>query len=822
MIASGSGDLVIDSTEAASGTASTSPFALATSDVMLAVGVGAAAVLSAVIVWWPTQSFALAAGFLAAGLLGGAGLWSLRQRSPIPATMAASEGDGIDWALLRAVADTTGDALALTDKSGRLVCANKQFLEWFGGVLTPPNLPVGDAVNRAMATAGRNAWAIGSADIQPFDVRGTAFAGVINRVGRSEDHLLWRWFPANADDGEAAVLQQIAPALGGPIGTALDNAGVMAAVTTATGEIMAANRAFCVRAMGQADAGTVGRPIAPLLTVDAQGLIRFQREQGRDGTTPVRIIEVQLGEGTAADLLLVLIDEDGGAVERGIALDYVDSLLTDLPFGLAMVDRDGRFLFANASFHKAAGSADEKPPPRYPTDLVVADDKGALGEAIRRQAALATGTVDIGVRLRAGQEAVTLGLTSVRGIGEAAVLLSLHNARSETELKAQVIQAQKMQAVGQLAGGVAHDFNNILTGILGSCDLMLLRHAPGDSDYDDIQQIRSNTNRAANLTRQLLAFSRQQTLRPQILNMADVVADISHLLQRLIGDQVKLEVRHGRGLSAVRADPGQLEQVIVNLAVNARDAMPRGGTLTIATAPIDSATPTLIGADTLPPGRYAMLEVVDSGEGIPPDVLPKIFDPFFTTKAVGQGTGLGLATCYGIVKQSGGYIFAGSTPGQGTRFSVYLPAFDGVATPVARPDAPTVARSVQWGTGTILLVEDEDVVRAVAERALARAGYTLITAVDGSDGLRKFAENRDIDLIITDVMMPEMDGPTMAAHIREERGDLPVLFMSGYAEEQLRKSISLPNVGFLPKPFAVAQLIEAVQAVHGGSDAGPA
>ena len=800
-------------------TPSALPPAFAVDERIAAIGVGAAALASAAIVWWPTGSPALAAGFAAAGLLGGAALWAARRRHvAAPGDVATGEAVGNDWALLRAVADNAGDALAITDKGGRLVCANDRFLSWFGGVLTPPNLPVGDAVNRAMAAAGRDAWATGSAPIPSFDVRGEVYAGTISRVGRGDDHLLWRWYPETVAQGEREMLAKIAPALSGPIGHALDNAGVMAVVTDPSGIVIAANRAFALRAAGRVDAELQGRAVAPLLTVDQQGLIRFQREQGLDGSTPVRIVEVALGDGSASNLLLLLFDEDGGPAERGIALDYVASLLSHLPFGLAMVDRDGRFLFANASFHKAAGTADVQPPPRYPTDIVVTDDKGPLGEAIRRQAGFASGTTDIGVRLRSGQEPVTIGLTSVRGIGEAAVLLSLNNARSESELKAQVIQAQKMQAVGQLAGGVAHDFNNILTGILGSCDLMLLRHAPGDSDYDDIQQIRSNTNRAANLTRQLLAFSRQQTLRPQILNMADVVADISHLLKRLIGERVKLEVRHGRGLGTVRADPGQLEQVIVNLAVNARDAMPGGGTLTIATAPLVADTPLAIGTETLPPGRYAMLEVLDTGEGIAAEVLPKIFDPFFTTKPVGQGTGLGLATCYGIVKQSGGYIFAESSPGEGTRFAVYLPVFEGTATPLAvRLEAPTIARSVHWGTGAILLVEDEDVVRAVAERALVRAGYTLITAVDGEDGLRKFAEHPGIDLVITDVMMPEMDGPTMAARIREERGDLPVLFMSGYAEEQLRKSIALANVGFLPKPFAIAQLIEAVADVHGGA-----
>lgn len=781
------------------------------------VGVGVAALASAIVVWWPTQSPALAAGFVAAGLLGTGAFWGLRARSSDAVNAHSVDGLGTDWAMLRAIADLAGDAVALTDKGGHLVCANDQFLAWFGGVLTPPNLPVGDAVNRAMAAAGREAWASGQANITAFTVGTTTFVGAIKRVGSGEDHLLWRWFPEPERASDAGALAQIAPALHGPMGQSFDNAGVMAVVTTADGVVVTANRAFTVRATEADIIALTGQPLSPLIVVDNQGLIRFAREQATDGCTPLRIIEIALGSALDSDLLLLIIDEDGGAAERGIALDYVGSLLAHLPFGLAMIDRDGRFLFANASFHAAAGSVDDAAATRFPTDLVVADDKAALGEAIRRQVALASGSTDIAVRLKArADEPAAIGLTSVRGIGEAAVMLSLQNTRGEDDLKAQVIQAQKMQAVGHLAGGIAHDFNNILTGILGSCDLMLLRHAPGDSDYDDIQQIRSNTNRAANLTRQLLAFSRQQTLRPQIVNLADVVADISHLLQRLIGEHVKLEVRHGRGLGAVRADPGQLEQVIVNLAVNARDAMPSGGTVTIATAPVTAAAVRAMANGVLPPGSYAVLEVTDTGTGIPADVLPKIFDPFFTTKPVGQGTGLGLATVYGIVKQSGGYIFAESEGGVGTRFSVYLPVFEGaVAAQSTAMDAPKIARSMQWGSGTILLVEDEDVVRAVAERALVRAGYKVITAIDGADGLAKFADNRDVDLIISDVMMPEMDGPAMAQAIRQERGDLPVLFMSGYAEEQLRKSISIANVGFLPKPFSIAQLIEAVAAVHG-------
>jgi two-component system cell cycle sensor histidine kinase/response regulator CckA len=374
-----------------------------------------------------------------------------------------------------------------------------------------------------------------------------------------------------------------------------------------------------------------------------------------------------------------------------------------------------------------------------------------------------------------------------------------------------------MQAVGQLAGGVAHDFNNILTAIIGHCDLMLMRHSPGDSDYDDIQQVKANSNRAAALTRQLLAFSRQQTLRPQILQLPDVISEVSNLLKRLLGETVKLEIKHGRNLGPVRADPGQLEQVVVNLAVNARDAMlsknpSGGGTLTIQTMTIRASEVRAMGSDILPVADYTAFSVSDTGSGIPADILPKIFEPFFTTKEVGKGTGLGLSTVYGIVKQSGGYIFADSRPGQGATFTIYLPVHTAeaptrAAPTVVKPDRP----SDTWGTGTILLVEDEDMVRAVAERALTRQGYTVLTAENGEAALDLIATSARPDLLISDVVMPLMDGPTMVRHVRDRYPDLPILFMSGYAEEQLRRSIDLDNVAFLPKPFSVQQLAEAAR-----------
>src|SRR3954453_9026899 len=337
----------------------------------------------------------------------------------------------------------------------------------------------------------------------------------------------------------------------------------------------------------------------------------------------------------------------------------------------------------------------------------------------------------LAVRLKSRpDEPIALSIAGARGLGEAAVLLSLKDNAEESRLKRQVAQATKMQAVGQLAGGVAHDFNNILTAIIGHCDLMLMRHTPGDSDYDDIQQIKSNSNRAAGLTRQLLAFSRQQTLRPQVLQLPDVVSEVSHLLKRLLGETVELVVKHGRNLGPIRADPGQLEQVIVNLAVNARDAMAAkgGGALTIQTYAVKADQVAELGSDILPIADYSALSVTDTGTGIPANLLGKIFEPFFTTKEVGKGTGLGLSTAYAIVKQPAGFIFADSKINEGTRFVIYLPVHREEAVAAKRRRGEKSKANGFWATGPVLVVGDEPMVRTVAERALTRHGYQVITA----------------------------------------------------------------------------------------------
>jgi two-component system cell cycle sensor histidine kinase/response regulator CckA len=522
-------------------------------------------------------------------------------------------------------------------------------------------------------------------------------------------------------------------------------------------------------------------------------------------------VHLPLGSGDSSPHLLLLLDTRGPSSFAQSA--DLQALLEMLPIGLALVDRDGRFLTMNRAFRAAAGLSAEGVPV-YPGDLVVKEDKAPVADAVRRNARGPAMSGDLAVRLAHNPaEPVALTIAGLRGLGDAAVLLLLKDNSEEAKLKRQIAQATKMQVVGQLAGGVAHDFNNILTAIIGHCDLMLMRHTPGDSDYDDIQQIKSNSNRAAGLTRQLLAFSRQQTLRPQVLQLPDVVAEVSHLLKRLLGETVELVVKHGRHLGPVRADPGQLEQVIINLAVNARDAMASkgGGTLTIQTYAVKADQVAELGSEILPVTDYSALSVTDTGCGIPAGVLGKVFEPFFTTKEVGKGTGLGLSTVYGIVKQSGGFIFADSKVDEGTRFVIYLPVHREEAGQPKPRKATKPQESELWGTGTVLLVEDEPMVRGVAERALTRHGYQVLTADNGEEALDILDRGEEITLLISDVVMPGMDGPTMVREARKSRPELKILFMSGYAEEQLRKSIDIDNVVFLPKPFSVQELAEAAR-----------
>ncbi|WP_156678683.1 hybrid sensor histidine kinase/response regulator [Sphingomonas profundi] len=774
-------------------------------------GVLAAGLGSALLLLWAIDAFVVSAVFLAV-------IWSAaalvllfaRARRAAPA-----EAEGADWSLTNAAIEDAAQPVAVTDRAGRLVCANRLYGEWFSHWPAPPALPLSDDGADRLAAAGRTAWRDGEGVATDLSGGRGRFSARVARAGHADDHLVWRFAPALAVD----LLAEARAMIAGEGGNRLAAAGVMAALVDGGGRLLAANRALLARALGTAEAAPAGRPFVDLLATGTDEYIRLAAES--ETADPLRLVQIPLDQGDPGHAtIILLLDEDGAVATRpgarSTATANVHALLAMLPLGLALAERDGRILFMNEAFERAAAIPAGQSV-LYPGDLVVKEDKAAVSDAVRRFSAGHRVSGDLSVRLRwRPEEPVALTIAGARGLGEAAVLLSLKDNSEESKLKKQVLQATKMQAVGQLAGGVAHDFNNILTAIIGHCDLMMMRHAPGDSDYDDIQQIRQNSNRAASLTRQLLAFSRQQTLRPQMLQLPDVVSEVSNLLRRLLGETVTLTVKHGRDLGAVRADPGQLEQVIVNLAVNARDAMPGGGTLTIQTYAVPAAQVRDLDSEILPVADYTALSVSDTGSGIAPEILAKIFEPFFTTKEVGKGTGLGLSTVYGIVKQSEGFIFAESTVGEGTSFVIYLPVHraPALAEPAAPP--PREKPAELWGTGTILIVEDEDMVRAVAERALTRQGYTVHTASNGEEALEMLADmaaagGPPVDLLISDVVMPTMDGPTMVRQARARYPHLPILFMSGYAEEQLRRSIDLDHVAFIAKPFSVQQLAAAAR-----------
>jgi two-component system cell cycle sensor histidine kinase/response regulator CckA len=739
----------------------------------------------------------------AGALAGGATYWRGSRAQPVREAIVT----GPDYALVGSALGMCREAAALTAEDGSLLIANSAYSERFGGSQPPLRLGKDEDAAQGLEAARAMAWRDGAGCAGRVQTAKGLAAVEVERVGAHGDRLLWR-FPQPAPLDPLAVA---AKWLSGVTGDRLGNAGVLAALVSEDGMLITGNRLFQERAL--ADSAGVGERFTNLVEIADDGLVRLLAEG--EAARPMRLVHVPVDpkkSGKAGTFLLFDRGEAVGPTDEGA---HLQALLDVLPIGLALVDRDGRFLTMNEAFRAAAGIKGSSSP-IYPGDLVVKEDKAAVADAIRRNARGPAMSGDLAVRLaRQPAEPVALTIAGLRGLGDAAVLLLLKDNTEEAKLKRQVAQATKMQVVGQLAGGVAHDFNNILTAIIGHCDLMLMRHTPGDSDYDDIQQIKSNSNRAAGLTRQLLAFSRQQTLRPQVLQLPDVVSEVSHLLKRLLGENVELIVKHGRALGPVRADPGQLEQVIVNLAVNARDAMSDrgGGTLTIQTYSVKSDQVAELGSDILPIADYSALSVTDTGCGIAPGVLSKIFEPFFTTKEIGKGTGLGLSTVYGIVKQSGGFIFAESKVGHGTRFVIYLPVHREEATAAKSRRGAKAKQNELWGSGTILLVEDEPMVRAVAERALTRHGYTVITADNGEEALEVIAHGEPIDLLISDVVMPGMDGPAMVEQALKERPDLKILFMSGYAEEQLRDSINVDSAHFLPKPFSVQELAEATKRI---------
>lgn len=504
----------------------------------------------------------------------------------------------------------------------------------------------------------------------------------------------------------------------------------------------------------------------------------------------------------------------------------LDSFIELSPIALARLDDEGTVIEANKAFHSLTSNYFKNN--QVALRSVVAEEDHAALDTLLSNVTEDAAPASLSLEINEDTHLAVLTYATLipfESGDDAMLVLHMIDQTEQKNLEMRFAHSQKMQAVGQLAGGVAHDFNNLLTAMIGFCDLLLMRHPAGDPSFADIMQVKQNANRAANLVRQLLAFSRRQTLQPKIIDLTDVLAELSNLIRRLIGENIELNMTHGRDLDMVKADQGQLEQVIINLAVNARDAMPEGGTLNISTTNVkiekvgpperDMISPEE--EDHITPGEYVLVRIADSGTGIPPGILDNIFEPFFSTKEIGSGTGLGLATVYGIVKQTEGFIYLQTEIGKGTAFNLYFKAQE-----PARKDAEAIEEakaSDLTGGETVLLVEDETPVRIFAARALRNKGYEVLEADCGESAIEVFENHLGpVDVIISDVMMPGINGPKMIKTLEEKYADrlahASIVFISGYAEDVFGDNFGEEReFNFLAKPFTLKQLAAKVKEV---------
>ncbi len=556
---------------------------------------------------------------------------------------------------------------------------------------------------------------------------------------------------------------------------------------------------------GQARFGEgAGRPAMISRLGDDKLLLRLQRDEPRS-------------EWLSVQRLASAAPSAPGVPAIAIATT-LDAFAAAAPFGAALLEGgeplEANVLEANEAMEAMTHGA-ARPGVRF-SDLI---DPASRGEARARLALRRDGPVEVKLVQPPGGAAKIAHLYVTQA--EDRVVAYLLDVSEQKQLELQLVQSQKMQAIGQLAGGVAHDFNNLLTAIQLRLDELLHRHPVGDPSYEGLNEIRQTGVRAADLVRKLLAFSRKQTVQRETLDLGELISEFEVLLRRLLREDVKLETDYGRDLPLVRADKSQLETAVMNLAVNARDALRSHGakagqtaTVRIHTARVGQAAAKAMGFPTAPPEGCALIEVADNGPGIPLDAMTKIFEPFFTTKPVGEGTGLGLATVYGIVKQADGWIDVSSPPGSGAVFRIFLPIHvpvPGAAPAIVAPQKPA-ARDLS-GAGRILFVEDEDAVRGVAARLLRARGYEVIEAADGEEALELTeAHAGQIDLMISDVIMPGLDGPTLLKKARPHLGAIPVMFISGYAEAEFSDLLEgETGVTFLPKPIDIKILAERVK-----------
>ncbi|MGA0532164.1 cell cycle histidine kinase CckA [Hansschlegelia sp. KR7-227] len=761
--------------------------------------------------------------------------------------------------LTRAIAATAEEGILVTDSGGRIVFANEAYLDLtraegpaaartvervFAG-----NADVAEAIYRLSQAARDGKRAFEEARVTLPDGRGAWFRiGVRQAAHAGGADTVWTLSDVTRErERHESVFQELQHAV-----DFLDHAPAGFFAAKGDGSIVYMNATLA----GWLDqdltrVGSGGFKLNDILAGDGASLV--EAVSPKPGAVATEIIDVDLktrsGRSQPARLLhAVAWAHDGtpGAsrtlvLDRGPGADVSEPLraaevrfarfFNNTPLAIATVDAKGRIARSNAPFARLFGERLKGDPAgeRSILSALAERDRAALEASIAAAAGGASEVAPVDASLPGeGGRSARLFVTRVDDgdgdDGEAAVVYAL-DVSDQRALEAQFAQSQKMNAVGQLAGGVAHDFNNVLTAIIGYSDLLLANHRPTDPSFQDIMQIKQNANRAASLVRQLLAFSRRQTLRPQVIALGDVLAELRMLLARLVGEQVKLELVHGRDLWLVKADLNQFEQVIINLVVNARDAMVDGGQVTIRTRNVPAAEVAAFGHAGLTVADYVLIDVEDTGPGIPEEIADKIFEPFFSTKEVGKGTGLGLSTVYGIVKQTDGYVFALSQPGAGATFRIFLPrhiatqAEEEEPKPSSAPSAEGAAQDMT-GRGTVLLVEDEDAVRAFAARALASRGYTVVEARSGVEALEKMKEHGPaIELVVSDVVMPEMDGPSLLRELRKTQPKLKIIFVSGYAEDAFKKNLPEGEAfAFLPKPFSLKQLVQAVKDTMGSGN----
>jgi two-component system cell cycle sensor histidine kinase/response regulator CckA len=772
-------------------------------------------------------------------------------------SLGASGGAGSASRLLLTAADGSEDGLLIAAPDGRFVYANPAFHRLL------PNVRSLDTIERELDDSDVN-----GAGSEFKRLRAIAQSGLAGHaelaLGGPSGALEWRRITVRPIEGGAGALWRVEDITAGRevdairrqeesyLADFLDLLPVGFFSADATGRFRYANKTLGDW-LGVAPEDIVSSPLEDYLSVEDGGQMDSRGDAGnaitmtfrrKDGDIFKAWVVQSLGDGIEGQP-----DYSRSVVLRGTEWRRLDAsrsddgdagpeirlhwLFDEAPVGIVLLDLKGNIAECNRAFLKLIGLNPEDLIGRPFADRVAQEDRGEIAAALSKVVMGTARATHMEARMpgAGGRELMTSLYASrlENAIGEISGL-ALHfiDTTEQRNLEIQFAQSQKMEAIGQLAGGIAHDFNNLLTAMIGFSDLLLARHGPDDPSFADIQQIKQNANRATILVRQLLAFSRKQALAPVRLDVTETINELTALLARLIGEKIELTLEHGGDLRPIKVDRGQFDQIIINLAVNSKDAMPGGGQLTIRTSEFVLDAPVQRGPDLMAKGRYILIQIIDTGVGIRKEDMERIFEPFFSTKEVGAGTGLGLSTVYGIVHQTGGFIFVDSAPGDGTTFSIYMPEYTEHAeaediasgdvvppTPSLDPDA--VADGNLTGTGTVLLVEDEDAVRLFGARALRNKGYTVLEAEDGEIALDVInANDGTIDLIISDVVMPGMDGHTLVGLVRHELPDVKVILMSGYAEDVFREEIDRDqSIEFLAKPFSLKGLAAKVKEVMG-------